>query len=364
MFKFKMMCIASAATLLLGCGSKDDGKDSADTDTDTTTTDPYVTPPDGNPLSLVGDEATLPPAALLSIWGTSSSNVYIVGSDPGDGPMVLHYDGTAWERLETGTTGDLWWVWGDGEDAVFISGAQGRVVQYTPSTGTFSESFIADPAYKFFGTWGSSATDVWTVGGDPVGNMDGVIYHFDGTDWTESATAPRGAGDAIRQAFKIWGSGPDDIWTIGTMALMMHYDGTAWTEVTAPVNDTSPLTTIAGSGDLAYAVGGFGNAIVAKLEGGTWTDDSPPPQAIAPFFNGVSVHPTHGTVACGGYGQIWWKNADGWEADPREPVSSRDLHACWIDPDGGVWAVGGDLSGLTAGSVVYGGPSSIPKISL
>src|SRR5262249_40573448 len=38
------------------------------------------------------------PGALLSIWGTSAHDVWLVGGDPGDGhgPMVLHYDGAAW----------------------------------------------------------------------------------------------------------------------------------------------------------------------------------------------------------------------------------------------------------------------------
>ena len=50
------------------------------------------------------------PGALLSVWGTSESDVWTVGGDArdGTGPLVLHYDGTAWSRVETGlTAGDL-----------------------------------------------------------------------------------------------------------------------------------------------------------------------------------------------------------------------------------------------------------------
>src|SRR5262245_43354297 len=35
------------------------------------------------------------PGALISVWGTSENDVWTVGGDPGDGPTVLHYDGTS-----------------------------------------------------------------------------------------------------------------------------------------------------------------------------------------------------------------------------------------------------------------------------
>ena len=52
------------------------------------------------------------PGALLSISGTSPTDVYAVGADPEDGrgPLVVHYDGASWERLDSGATGDLWWI--------------------------------------------------------------------------------------------------------------------------------------------------------------------------------------------------------------------------------------------------------------
>ena len=45
----------------------------------------------------------------------------------------------------------------------------------------------------------------------------------------------------------------------------------------------------------------------ARYDGVNWADDTPPPTAIAPFFNGVFVDPDVGVVSCGGNGQIWWR---------------------------------------------------------
>ena len=43
-------------------------------------------------------------AALLSAWGSSASDVWVVGGRPdlAAGPTVLHFNGTAWQRIDIG----------------------------------------------------------------------------------------------------------------------------------------------------------------------------------------------------------------------------------------------------------------------
>jgi hypothetical protein len=335
-----------------------------DTTTQTTATGETGTP--GEQFVVLGDGTNLPAAALLSVWGTSQDDVFIVGSDDGAGPVVLHWDG-AWSRLDTQTTGDLWWVWSDGGDVVWMSGEGARVLTYTRSTGEFTEEVIGDPLYKLFGIWGSSATDIFVAAGQIDNALDGAVYHYDGAKWSLSTTIPKKDAYTRRQAFKVWGSGPTDVWVVGTFGMAMHYDGATWTDIRPePVNATTTLTTISGCGtDLAYAVGGFGNALVGRWDGAAWSDDSPPPQAIAPFFNGVNVScPGEQVVACGGAGSIYWRADTGWEADLRPRATPRDFHACWLDDAGAVWAVGGDLTGQTEGSIVYGGDHVVPITTL
>jgi hypothetical protein len=47
------------------------------------------------------------PEAVLSVSGRSATDVWAVGVDKGQGPLVLHFDGAAWTRVPTGTRGDL-----------------------------------------------------------------------------------------------------------------------------------------------------------------------------------------------------------------------------------------------------------------
>ncbi len=350
-------------------GDKDSAADSgASGDSPTTVpdtdTDPTDTPSPGEPQhGLIADGLG---GAILSVWGDSASNVWAVGADDGDGPLVLHYDGTAWERVDTGLTGDLWWVWGEG-DTLFFSGQGGRVVRYTASTGLVEDFAVADSEYIFFGVWGSSADDVFAVAGDPGAVKDGVIYHFDGTEWTLSSddtSLAVGTSQVVRSAFKVWGSAADDVWAIGTGSLFMHWDGTAWDTLAEPVDPAYPFTTVHGLGDEVYAVGGLANAVVTRWDGSTWVDDSPPPEAIAPRFVGVNVSSSRGAIAVGDNAALYTRVDGVWERDTNPPVTTHGFHGVWVDPDGGLWTVGGDLTSLDYGVMMYSGTGGIPQVSL
>lgn len=356
--RFTLLCLGLA--LVAGCDDKDAGAETdapiGDDDDDDDTVGAC------GEFQLVGDAL---PSALLSIWGTSASDVYMVGPDDGTGPLVYHFDGTTWERLDTGTTGDLWWAWGDG-DTLWMGGASARIVKYEIDTGTFTEETIGDPMFTIFGVWGSGPDDVYAVGSDIAGNRSGVIFHWDGVAWSTAQDIADSGNGSMRQPFKIWGNGPDDIWVVGTNALITHWDGTAWTDFVAPVSATTTLFTVHGTGaDNVYAVGGFGNAAVAHWDGAAWTLDSPPPAAIAPAFTGVYVDETLGPVAAGNNGAIWTKTSESpesWAPDCRTPATTWNFHASWVDPEGGIWAVGGDLINLDYGVIIYGGDGSIPSV--
>lgn len=362
------MRMTLGALVLIACSCKDDDDDDTGTDTDDTdTTDTDTDEGCAEPYTIIGDASNLPAASFLSIWMSSDQDVFIVGADDGAGPAVLHYDGTAWSRLDTGTTDDLWWVWSaPGSDLVWVSGAGGRVLTYTRSTGSWSEEVITNTAYKLFGIWGTSDTDIWAVGGDVLGNLDGVILHYDGVAWTTSTLVPPPSA-GHKQAFKVWGAAADDVWVVGTVALLMHWDGAAWETLPEPVYPTSTLTTVHGStADWVVAVGGPGNARAATYDGATWLDVTPQPAAggpIVPNMNGVYAPENGSAVICGDNGSIWWLDGTAWSADECSPETVRHYHACWVDETGAVWAVGGDLTNRNEGLITYGG-DAVPIIVL
>lgn len=341
-----------AALLLAGCsGSKSD--DSGATGTPTGSSLPFC----GGDL-----EGQNLPSALYSVSGTSASDVWTVGTDDGTGPLVLHYDGSAWSRVATGLTGDLLWVWVASADSVWFAGRGGRVVHHVPSTGAFTEHAAARDTDVLWGMWGSSATDVWAVG-QGADNL-GVIVHYDGAAWS-APTVPTELTDA--PIWKLWGTGPSDIVAVGADDLIAHYDGSAWTPIASPItSQTVDFLTVDGCGSDLAAVGGYGNGkVAASIDGGTtWVDQSPEPLAVAPAFIGVHVSCDHGAYAVGGDLAVWERDGAAWVTTCEPSFSGLDFHGTWVDPDGGIWSVGGDLEGGVSGVVDYTGSAPVPDVSL
>ncbi len=333
-------------------GPSTDGKGDTDpSDTDAPDTDVADTDPTVDVWDTITHDL---PGALLSVTGASASDVWTVGADGGAGPGVLHYDGAAWSKIDTGTTGDLWWVWESSPTSIWIVGEGGRVLH--GDTSGFVEA-VLDADVTLFGIWGSSDSDVWAVGGDiNQGHDAAVLFHFDGDAWTQ-ADLPATAAAKIAM-YKLWGTASDDVWACGMGGVLIHFDGDAWTAVDSGTD--RDLFTVAGTGpDDVYAVGGVGNGQIQHWDGSAWSDQTP---AFSPDFNGVSARGARAAVV-GRTGSVWARKSDGtWMEDPRGRATDKDLHAAWIDPDGGVWTVGGQLSNNPPifGTLVYGGPAVIP----
>lgn len=84
---------------------------------------------------------------------------------------------------------------------------------------------------RFQGIWGTSATNVYAVGGDLSTNA-AKIFHYNGTAWSEVLSA----SDSGR-FYTVWGSSENDIYAVGgytegmlQKSVIYHYDGTCWSE--------------------------------------------------------------------------------------------------------------------------------------
>ena len=277
------------------------------------------------------------PSALLAIWGSSASDVWVVGGRPAGeaagGPTVLHYDGTAWETMDTGETSlDLWWVFGISGGPVFMGGSGGAILKYeggsfermdTPSTGVV------------FGIWGPSADDLWAVGGQFGGGGGGFAWHYDGTTWEAAAEAPSDV-----TLFKNNGLGGSDMWIVGEAGTTVHWDGSALTR--EDVATDASFFSIGCASSRCITVGGeVGRGVAFENAGSGWDaarkEDSE--ELRGACVSGDSA------VAVGNTGGIMERtDEDGWVA--QEPATNLSLHACWIDSGGGVWAVGGKFDDL------------------
>lgn len=289
------------------------------------------------------------PQALMSVWGSSASDVWAVGADVPDdteGPLVLHWDGTAWSRLATGTTGDLWWVFGFAGGPVYLGGKSGQILRY--ENGAFTS--LATPGTQtVYGIWGASPDELWAVGADEGGVSGGFAWRLEGDVWVAPAGFPATASS--KAVWKVHGRAANDVFMVGTSGLALHWNGTAFEDTS--LGSTS-LFTVHCDGARCAAVGGFASGVIFEHEGGAWGE------AITPTDPLVGVCVTGNTgYATGDFGAIYERGESGWTIGSG-PTTNETLHSVWVDLDGGVWAVGGRVrvSPLRNGVLAYRGANA------
>lgn len=306
------------------------------------------------------------PSALLSVSGRSPSDVFAVGADKGRGPLVLHFDGTAWKRLPTGTTGDLWWVQTLADGPALMGGAGATVLRYDgarferlPTPGTGKQTV--------YGVWGTSADDFYAVGS--AAGRDGFVWHWHANAFEREALPldlPRESGGEVPGFFKVWGAG-DDVWVVGSAGAVMHRKGSApFAVVASGAKDT--LFTVHGTGDRLLAVGGAGNGLLLELQGGgappRFHDASPPGTGL---IQGVFTTERFGDWASGERALVYARQAGGAFAVVDHgftlPAASS-LHSVFVDSGGGVWSAGGNVltPALDAGMLLHRGAHVPPVV--
>lgn len=282
------------------------------------------------------------PAALLSVSGTSPSDVYAVGADPGDGrgPFVLRYDGTNWRRLNTSATGDLWWISEKPvNNSFYFAGEEGLILRFDTATESF-ERQTTPGTELIFGVWAADADTVWAVGGN-FENPDagGVIWRFDGSQWTQedlSTIAPGGPPTL----FKVWGRSKSEVYAVGFAGIILRFDGTTWSQIPSPT--TRRLFTVHGNDTETVAVGGFLDSVILEQLDGAFVERAAP---LTPQMNGVFIPPNGNGVVVGIEAAVAFQTTTGWEVQNTGLASqtTRDFHSVWVDPSGGIWAVGGNV---------------------
>jgi hypothetical protein len=308
-------------------------------------------------------------ADLYGVWGSSASDVWAVA---GDG-SVLHGNGSAWSVFPTelGLDVPLVAIWGSGPDDVYAVGAGGVIVHFDGSSWSYQMS--DNPDILFIAVWGTGPNDVWAAGG--TSESTGVLYHNDGTGWTE-VTDPEIAAQPLAAG---WSSGTGDIW-ISAGDHLLHGDGANWTPVTVDSEESIYGLTGTGPGNV-FAVGTFGftaryggtdwtrtafagpdvyglwgssasdvwavgaDEIRHRDGSGTWTSTFTPGSES---LNGVWGTGPSDVYAVGAQGAILHYGGTDWTSVFSDPA--YDLYAAWGSSATDVWAVGG-ISGT--GEVVH-----------
>ncbi len=270
------------------------------------------------------------------IWGSSSENIFSVGDDG----LILQYDGNTWTKTGGGTSNNLNAVWGSSGTDLFVVGENGTILRC--EEGSCSKIIGFTTNFSFNGVWGSSASDVFAVGGN------GNIFHFNGADWSEMDA---GTDEIL---LDVWGTSSDNVFAVGENGTILHYDGESWTKMPVVKKDFQAVE--GASSKYVLAAGDDGK--ILRYNGSSWTEmDS----RTNRFLQGVWVSPSNDSFAVGSSGTILF-NENGpptalfsinpgsgfiettYFADASESFdgedSSDDLQIRWDWENDGVWDTG------------------------
>ena len=274
---------------------------------------------------------------LMNVWGGSSTDVWAVGGAPDSG-RVMRFDGAMWreERVPPGTP-LLDWTIGFAADDVWIVGREGTVLHWD---GSAFEGETSGTDEDLWGVWGTSAENLWAVGGSGFPDATATLLHRTATGWSSVALPPLMRSE-VHALFKVWGSAEDDVWAVGQRGVVLHYDGAVWEE--RLVGTGEDLIAVWGTGrDHVAMVGGRGNGVLVVWDGATYARRE---LNLVPGLNGVWMGEPEVLHIVGVNGT---RMALAWDGTPLRDDSTympNDLHAVFGTSDR-LFAVGGNLNSV------------------
>lgn len=163
----------------------------------------------------------------LAINGAAANDFWIVG----ELGLAMHYDGTRYTQVATGTHSTLRAIWVRSTREVWMVGDNGVILFWNGSNFTAQTSGTTRTLRAL---WGDAKT-VYAVG------ENGTLLRYDGSAWN---SLPTGISTHLTA---IWGSGESDVWAGGDWSMFCHYDGTAWSCARDPSGVTTIINSMFGS---------------------------------------------------------------------------------------------------------------------
>ena len=297
---------------------------------------------------------------LFDVHGGSSGNVFAAGNT-----LIPHFNGSAWASQQVTTGVGAVWV-ASANDAFAGGGSKfGNFLRYAGGQWSEMSPPMPDPAptaddYEtfVFAMWGSSSSNVFAVGERYLGGetWESLIAHYDGSSW--SLMLP---GKGYVDLFDVYGTSATDVYTVGQYqphdsdpeeerSVVLHYDGSGWSEILREPDIALSHVWASSSSDV-YATGrawpnGLGNASVGaiwRFDGSRWAPMASPPTTALGAIWGTSATDVY--VLAGP--DIWHFDGGSWS---KIYSATATLNGIWGSSATDVFAVG------EQGTIVHGTP--------
>lgn len=281
-----------------------------------------------------------------AIWATSASDIFVAGASDGssDG-VILHHDGQSWAEQFRATQVLLGGLWGSSATEVFAAGnptagsiSPGLVLRYNGSV--WSDVGPNEDFDHYLTVWGTSPGDLFLGGWFDAVPGNGLIRHYNGTEWSPMTGHGFGANGQVTD---LTGASPTDVYALGsessfdtepfvTTSAIAHYDGSGWTRSFATTEFQLNGVWAAGPNE-AFAVANDG--YIFRYDGSAWTP------MLSPAGNHLK--------------DVWGRSGTDVYAVGDDGILHYD-GSTWsfssTVPGTRVWGTGGEVFVLSSGSVL------------
>jgi photosystem II stability/assembly factor-like uncharacterized protein len=156
--------------------------------------------------------------------------------------------------------------------------------------------------------------------------------------------------------YKVWGSSSDSVWVVGTGGVVLRFDGALFSPVAT--NRVDPLFTVyAAARDRVAIVGGADLGVLLESDDGDSFRQVSLPDGTHQLY-GVCLT-DNGGYAVGQNAVVLARDKMSWATVETGIEAVGVLHSVWVDPTGGMWAVGGNVANPPLGDgimVHHGNP--------
>jgi hypothetical protein len=206
---------------------------------------------------------------LYAVWGSGAGDIYAGGF----GNTMLHSTGNGVWTLQTIASVGPFSIWGSGPSDVYFAYANsGGNVYHSTGNGTWSPLMIGTSTSIIAALWGTSASNVYFVGGSGAGYHTPYVVH--GPTSPTSQTMPAFTDGFQHDIFAVWGSSASDLYAVGNGPNVFHSDGGGtWTQQTSPMANQTFEDVWGSSASDVYIAAGMSGLFHSSGDG-MWTADA------------------------------------------------------------------------------------------
>ncbi|MDD5306616.1 MAG: hypothetical protein PHU25_04775 [Deltaproteobacteria bacterium] len=219
-------------------------------------------------------------------------------------------------------------VAGGGPDEILVLSSKDAFLRFDGKTWRRERSGLGlgFGSHSDMGLWRAGPDDDYAVSGS-------ALFRFDGKTWTFLEIAP----DTVLA--DIWGSGPNDIYAVGSEGTILRFNGSGWRKIEVAGVGLHDLNGVFGTG--ADDVHVVGDHVVARFDGQGWSVLEIDADLRAVWASGPGD-----AWAVGSRCAIWRNDGHGWNAvDPALTCGEETdeyilFKSVWGSGPGDIWIAG------------------------